>query len=119
MFLELFLEKGVERLPGVVRRLRLPCLVGGEVPHHLRLEKRALIAAVLVRHARRDVLAALPQRGGVEEAAVAAAMNVRATLDARLLESGTIQADALLAAAVALEHLGAEPPRRPPARRAF
>src|SRR5437588_6050940 len=114
-----FLEQRVEGLPCVVRRLRLPCLVRGKVLHHLRLEELALVAAVLVRHAHRDVLATLPQRGRVEGAAVAAAVDVGAALDACLLERRTIETDALLAAAVALEHLGAESPRRPAARRAL
>src|SRR2546421_180245 len=38
------LEQCVERLARVVRRLRLPRLVGSEVPDHLRLEERALVA---------------------------------------------------------------------------
>src|SRR5207244_13642804 len=49
----------------------------------------------------------------------AAAVDVGAALDADLIEGRTVQADALLAAAVALEHLGPEASRRPPARRAL
>src|SRR5206468_1503794 len=99
--------------------LRLPRLVGGEVPDHLRLEERALVAAVLIADAGGDVLAALPQRGRVEGAAVAAGVDVGAALHAQLVEGRLVEADALLAAAVALEHFRAEAAGRPSARRAF
>jgi hypothetical protein len=46
-------------------------------------------------------------------------MDVGAALHADLVERRTIEADALLAAAIALEHLGAEPAGRPPARGAL
>ena len=73
-----FLEEGVERLPRFIRRLQLRPLVGGEVLDDLRLEERARIPHLLADHAGRDVLAALPQGGGVEEAAVAAGVEVGA-----------------------------------------
>src|SRR2546423_926336 len=72
------LEQRVERLARVVGRLRLARLVVRQVPDHFGLEERAFVAPVLVRHAGRDVLAALPHRGGVEEAAVAAGVDVGA-----------------------------------------
>src|SRR6059058_4146796 len=110
-----FLEQRVECLPRVVRRLRLARLVVRQVPHHLGLEERTFVATMLVGHARRNVLAALPHRGGVEEAAIAAGVDVRAALHADLLEGGKVEADALLTAAIALENFRAEAARSPPA----
>src|SRR5262249_28334521 len=102
-----------------VRRLRLPAFVRGEVLDHFRLEERARVSGVLIRHARRDVLPALPQRCGVEETAVAAAVELRAALHAQLVERRLLEADALLAAFVALEDFRSEAAGGSPARRAL
>src|SRR5581483_1295373 len=116
---QLLLEQRLERLPRVVRRLRLPRLVGGEILHDLRLEHPALVARMFVRHTRRDVLPAFPQRGGVEEAAVAARVKISSALQAGLILCRHLETDAQLSAPVALERLGAEPSGSAPARRAF
>src|SRR5439155_11823578 len=115
----LLLEQRVERFSCVVGRLRLASFVCGEVLDHLRLEERALVARMFVGHSRRDVLAAFPGRRRIEEAAVAAGVKIRAALHADFFECRLIEANALLAALVALEHFRAEAARRPPARRAF
>src|SRR4029077_4025743 len=70
-------------------------------------------------HARRDALAALPQRGGVEGAAIAAGVQVGAALDAGLLGCGLVEPEPLRAAGVALEDLGAEAAGGPSAGRSF
>src|SRR5260221_10717367 len=108
----LLVEEGVERLARIIGCLRLACLVRGKVPDHFRLVERALIARVLGRDPRRDVGAALPQRGGVEEAAVSAGVQVGAALHAGLVRSGLLETEALVAAGVALEDLRAESARR-------
>src|SRR5262249_22765368 len=108
----LLLEQRVERFPCVVGRLRLPPFVRGKVPDHLRLEERALVPGVLIGNAGRDVLPALPKGRRVEEAAIAAGVELRSAFDAELVECRLLQAEALLTALVALEDFGAEAPRR-------
>src|SRR5215212_807677 len=115
----LFLEQRVERLPRVVRSHRLLAFVGGEVLHDLRREERAFVARVFAADALGDVFAALPQRRGVEEAAVAAGVEIGGALEAGVLERHVAQAVAQLAALIALEGLGAEAAGCPSARRAF
>jgi hypothetical protein len=74
---------------------------------------------VFVCDAGRDVFAALPGCGRIEEATVAAGVQIRAAFHADLFECRILETDPLLAALVALEHFRTEPARRPPARRAF
>src|SRR5258707_961482 len=95
------LEQRVEGLACVVGRLRLAVLVGGEVANDLGLVERTLVAGVLWGDARRDVLAALPHRGGVEKAAVAASMQVGPALHAGLIGGRLLDTDALVPARVA------------------
>src|SRR5664279_458110 len=104
----LLLEQRVERLPRVVRRLGLAAFVGGQVADDFRLEERALVSGVFAGDARRDVLAALPECGRVEGAAVAAGVQVGAALDARLFRGRLVESEALRAAGVAFEDFGAE-----------
>src|SRR5437879_6557352 len=59
--LQSLLEQCVERLPCIVRRLWLACLVGNQVPNNFRLKECALVALLLRRHSGGDILAALPQ----------------------------------------------------------
>src|ERR1044071_626553 len=115
----LFFEQRVKRLARVVRSKRLLALVRRKVPHDLRLEERAFVFRVFSDHALRDVLAALPQRGRVEEAAVAAGVEIGGALEAGLVERHLAERMPLLAAAIALECFRSEAARRPPARRAF
>src|SRR4029077_17507101 len=68
---------------------------------------------------RRDVLAALPRRGGIEETAVSTGVKIGAALDADFIERRILQADALLSALVALERLGTETASRASTRRSF
>src|SRR5258708_17478613 len=104
------LEQRVERLACVVGRLWLAVLVGGEVANDLGLVERALVACVLRGDARRDVLAALPHRGGVEEAAVAAGVQIGPALHASLIGGRLLDAPALVPPPVALEDLRAPTP---------
>src|SRR6185369_17345740 len=113
----LLLEQRLERLPRVVRRLRLARFVGGEVFHDLRLEERALVAGMFAGDAHRDVFAALPERRGVERFAVAAGVEVGAALETGLVLRRHLQSHPQLAALIALEGLGAEAARRAAARR--
>src|SRR6266498_3069803 len=114
-----FLEQRVERFARIVGRLRRARFVGGEIPHDPGREERALVAGVLAGDACRDVLAALPQRRGVEEAAVAAGVEVGAAVHAGLVGGGVLQSDPLRAALVALEDLRAEAAGGAPARRSL
>src|ERR1051325_7990288 len=118
-YFKLLLEQGVEGLARIVRRLRLPAFVRREVLHDLGREERALVRLVLAGDTRRDVFPALPQRGGVEEAAVPARMKVCPALESLLLGRQVVQAVPQLTALIALERLGAEAACGAPARRAF
>src|SRR5437899_3116605 len=113
------LEQRVKRLAGVVGRLRRARFVGGKILHNLRREECALVAGVLAGDACGNVLAALPRRRGVEEAAVAAGVEVGAAVHAGLVGGGVLQPDPLRAALVALEDLGAEAAGGAPARRSL
>src|SRR5436305_13714003 len=61
----LLLEQRLERLPRVIRRLRLARLVGGEVFHDLRLEERAFVAGLLAGDEGGVALEAVPLRRSV------------------------------------------------------
>ena len=76
-------------------------------------------ARMLVRHPRRNVLTALPGGGGIEEAAVAAGVQIGAALHADFIEGRLLEADALLAALVALEDFRTEAAGGAPSRRAL
>src|SRR5438477_2313345 len=115
----LLVEQRVERFPGVVRRLQFAGLVGGEIADDLRREEGALVLRVLAGNARRDVLAALPHGRGVEEAAVAAGVQVGAAAKASLVGGQIAEVLANVAALIALECLGAEAAGGASARSAF
>src|SRR6478672_11861737 len=79
----LLVEERVERFARVVGRQRF-AFVGGEIAHDLRREHRAHVLLMLVRDARRDVLAlaTFPHRGRVEEPAVTARVQIGGAAEA-------------------------------------
>src|ERR1700686_1460355 len=97
----------------------MTAFAGGQIAHDFRLKECALVSGMLAGDARWDVLAALPQRRGVEGAAVAARVQVGSALHACLFGCRLLESDALRTARVALEHFRAEAAGGAAARSAF